>query len=150
MTGLARLGVTVPQHAVSRVERRGVLTIPVFFGAVIGIERAVARKRAWSYIVPAASGRAGIALVAGAPVAFAQALLLLASIASLIGNAQILREQSALHLWVLMLGAGCWLFGTLVWLVTSDPLREGAVSVCITRALLDGNGLLRHLILLGD
>jgi hypothetical protein len=125
MTGLARLGVAVPVHAQANAAWHGVLMIPVFFGAVVSLERAVALGHRWSYLAPATAALAGIALLAGAPPAVAQALLSVAATVSLAGNASVLRRQLALFLWILALGAADWWLGNLIWFASGDP----AVSV---------------------
>ncbi|MET5115542.1 hypothetical protein AAHH79_35025, partial [Burkholderia pseudomallei] len=66
-TGRARLGAPAPTHAVSRLAWHGVLMMPVFFGAVIGVERAVALGARWAYLVTATAAAAGLSLLAGAP-----------------------------------------------------------------------------------
>ncbi len=125
-TGLARLGAPAPAHAVSRLAWHGVLMIPVFFGAVIGIERAVALGARWAYLVPAMAVAAGITLLAGAPPMLAAALLAGAASVALAVNAAVLRRQTALFLWVLAASVGCWWAGDVVWLLTGDPFAAVA------------------------
>lgn len=122
MTGLARLGVNVPAHAVSKLAWHGVLMIPVFFGAAISIERAVALGARWAYLVPAAAAAAGIALLADAPPMLAAALLVGAASVALVVSAAVLRRQTALFLWVLAASVACWWAGNVVWLLTGNPL----------------------------
>ncbi|AIO67161.1 hypothetical protein [Burkholderia oklahomensis] len=121
LTGLARLGAAVPAHAASKLAWHGVLMIPVFFGAVIGIERAVALGERRAYLVPAAAVAAGIALLAGAPPALSATLLVGAASVALVVGAAMLRRQSALFLWVLAASVACWWAGNVVWLLTGDP-----------------------------
>lgn len=121
MTGLARLGVDVPAHARANAAWHGVLMIPVFFGAVISLERAVAFGGRWHYLAPVAAVVAGLALVAGAPPLMSEVLLLAAASVSVAGNALVLRRQRALFLWILTLAAANWGIGNLLWLVTDDP-----------------------------
>ncbi|AOJ80346.1 hypothetical protein WS86_06730 [Burkholderia savannae] len=125
-TGLARLGAAAPAHAVSKLAWHGVLMIPVFFGAVIGIERAVALGTRWAYLAPAAAVAAGVALLAGAPPAFAAMLLVGAASVALAVGAAVLRRQAALFLWVLAASVACWWAGNVVWLLTGDPFSAVA------------------------
>ncbi len=120
--GLARLGVPLPAHAVSRAAWHGVLMIPVFFGAAISLERAVAIGSAWCFSAPAAAALAGVLLLAGAPVPLAQAALLIAGAVLLAGSIVVLRKQLALHLAVLAIATVCWSAGNLAWIVFGDPL----------------------------
>jgi hypothetical protein len=115
-TGLARLAWAVPPLATSAAGWHGALMIPAFFGTVIGLERAVAIGRLWAYAAPAAAGLGGLCLVAGAPVAAAQALALLGAAVMLAASVQVLRRLTAPFTIVLAIGAGCWLAGGLAWL----------------------------------
>jgi len=116
--GLARLGWEVPPLAASAAGWHGALMIPAFFGTVIGLERAVAIGRLWAYAAPAAAGLGGLCLIAGAPVAAAQALTLLGAAAMLAASLQVLRRLTAPFTVVLALGAACWLIGNLAWLAS--------------------------------
>ena len=125
LAGLARLGVRVPSHAMSSIAWHGVLMLPVFFGALVSLERAVALQRAIYLLAPASAIAAGIVLIAGAAPVVAQSLLMVAASVALIASLQVLRRQAALHLAVLALAVLCWWFGSLVWLITDD------VSACM-------------------
>ena len=83
LAGLARLAWDVPPLAASAAGWHGALMVPAFFGTVIGLERAVAIGRLWAYAAPAAAGLGGLCLIAGAPVAAAQALALLGAVVML-------------------------------------------------------------------
>ncbi|WP_233863738.1 hypothetical protein [Paraburkholderia adhaesiva] len=120
-TGLARFGVALPAHAVARAGWHGVLMVPVFFGAVISLERAVAIGRAWCFAAPVGAALASVLLLAGAPVPLAQVALLVASIPLLVGSIFVMRRQFALYLITLAIAAACWTFGNLVWIVSGDP-----------------------------
>jgi len=114
--GLARLAWEVPPVAANAAGWHGALMIPAFFGTVIGLERAVAIGRLWAYAAPAAAGLGGLCLIAGAPVAAAQALALLGAVVMLAASLQVLDRLTAPFTIVLALGAACWLVGGLVWL----------------------------------
>lgn len=121
-TGLARLGLPLPTHALSRAAWHGVLMLPVFFGAVISLERAVALGRAWSFAAPIAVVLSGIALLVGAPVALVQAGVLVASLVLVAGSVVVFARQPALYLGVLAIAAVCWTLGAGIWLATGDAL----------------------------
>lgn len=118
MAGLARLAWEVPPLAANAAGWHGALMIPAFFGTVIGLERAVAIGRLWAYAAPAAAGLCGLCLIAGAPVAAAQALALLAAAVMLAASLQVLRRLFAPFTVVLALGAACWLAGSVAWLAS--------------------------------
>ncbi|WP_042264048.1 hypothetical protein [Paraburkholderia heleia] len=120
MAGLARLGVQVPDHAMTRVAWHGVLMLPVFFGALVSLERAVALQRAVYLLAPACALAAGVVLIAGAASVAAQWLLIAAASVSLVASLQVLRKQPARHLGVLALAVSGWWSGNLVWAMTND------------------------------
>ncbi len=122
MAGLARFGIAVPQHALSRAAWHGVLVLPIFFGAVVSLERAVALGGRRHLFAPAAVALAGLALLAGAPPLLAQALLTGGATAALLSAVSLLRRQTALHLAMLALGVFSWWCGDLLWLATGMPL----------------------------
>jgi len=120
--GLARFGVPVPYHALSKAAWHGVLMLPVFFGAVVSLERAVALGGGLHLMAPIAAALAGVLLLAGAPPVLTQALLLGAATLACASALWLLRRQAALHLSVLALGALAWWFGDLIWLATGSAL----------------------------
>jgi hypothetical protein len=113
--GLARLGIAVGAPAAALAGWHGVLMVPVFFGTVIGLERAVALGGAVGYAVPAATAAAGLAMLAGAPALWAQSLLVAAAALFLGLHLALLRRTPVLYLAVMALGAGCLLAGNCVW-----------------------------------
>ncbi|HEV6965842.1 hypothetical protein [Roseateles sp.] len=86
------------------------LVICAFMGTVIAIERAVALRHVLGFAGPAASAGAGLAWLAGAPMA-AAGMALAAALAFVAVNAVIIRRQPAPHTVVLGLGALCWAVG---------------------------------------
>jgi hypothetical protein len=87
-----------------------------FLGTVIGLERAVALGRRWTYLGPLLSGLGGLALVAGLPGPAAPVLMLLSSVGLVAVFALLLRRQPALFHAVMALGALAWLVGNALWL----------------------------------
>ena len=120
LTGLARLGVVVPAFALTRAAWHGVLMIPVFFGTVISLERAVAMQRTAPYLAPAGTVVAGAALLAGAPVPLVQALLVIAAGILVAASIRLARRQRTLFLFVLAGAAVCSAVGNGVWLTVGD------------------------------
>jgi hypothetical protein len=115
LAGLARLGWSVPPIAANAAGWHAALMIGAFFGAVISLERAVALGQGWAYLAPAAAGLAGVVLLAGAPLALAQALAIAAGATLCAASIQVLRRQTAPFTVVLAVGALCWLVGNLGW-----------------------------------
>ncbi len=113
--GLVRLGLDVPSAPVLALHH-GPLMVSGFLGTVIGLERAVALKRAWPYAVPLLSGLGALALIAGLPEKAGAALIVLASLGLVGVFAVIVRIQPAAHSVVMGIGAGCWLVGNILWL----------------------------------
>lgn len=122
LAGLARFGVSVPSHALSKAAWHGVLVLPVFFGALVSLERAVALGGGRHLGAPVAAVLAGWALLTGAPVALAQALLLGAATIASVSVFGLLCRHAALHLSILALGVLAWWFGNALWLYTGSAL----------------------------
>lgn len=121
LSGLARLGWTMPTWAVAAVGVHGALMISAFFGAVISLERAVALGRRWAYQAPLAAGLAGVALLTGAPTTVSAGLAIYAAVVMVAANILVIRQLTATFTLVLGGGALCWLAGNLVWLATEMP-----------------------------
>ena len=116
--GLLRLGVVLPatQDAVW-LGQAGVshaaLMIGAFLGTVIGLERAVAVKLRMAFLAPLACGLGGLCLLAGQ--GGAGAWLMAAGSAVFIAvNVVVVRRQSALHTWLLLVSALAWLIGNVL------------------------------------
>ncbi|WP_017772194.1 hypothetical protein [Paraburkholderia kururiensis] len=122
LAGLARLGVSVPAHAAANAAWHGVLILPVFFGGLVSLERAVALQRRLYFVAPAAAILAGVMLAAGASPVVAQVLLVMAATVALAANVRVLQRQRAFHLYVLALAGLCGWFGNVVWFATGDVL----------------------------
>jgi len=115
LAGLARLDWNMPATATHAAGWHGALMISAFLGTVISLERAVALGRGWAYLAPAAAGLGGIALLAGAPLAVAQALGVAAATLLLIASVVVLQRLMASFTVLLALAALCWLAGNALW-----------------------------------
>lgn len=122
LAGLARLGWSVPPRAAAASGWHGALMISCFFGAVISLERAVAIGRGWAYLAPAAAGLGGAALLAGAPLVFAQMLALGAAAILVTASMLVLQRLVAPFTLVLALAAACWLIGNIAWLASGNAI----------------------------
>jgi hypothetical protein len=113
--GLARLGWGMPALLASAAALHGPLMICGFFGVVIALERAVAIGRGWAYLGPLLAGLGGASAVHAAltPAAW---LFLAGSGVLLVASIDVMRRQTALFTFTLVLGAACWMAGNALWL----------------------------------
>lgn len=125
LSGLARLGLPVPDIIARLVGVHGALMIGGFFGTVIALERAVALGKLWPYAAPAFSGIAAITLIAGAPNILAQLLLCLAALVMSAACTSVWLRQPVAHHAVLTIAALLWFAGNIVWAV------DGAVAPAV-------------------
>jgi hypothetical protein len=122
LAGLARLGVEWVMPVAARwAAWHGVLMASCLMGAVISLERAVAYKRLAGYFAPGAALAAALVLLAGAPAVLAALLLACAALCLIGVSIRLWRLQPQLHGALLVLAAGFWLLGDLLWLMTKDP-----------------------------
>ncbi len=105
LAGVARLGWSVPEIALPLIPHHGVLMIPAFFGAVIGLERAVAIGRLWAYAAPLFSGLGGVLLISSAEPGLPLLMLTLGSLIFVAASITVLTIQNALHNWILFIGS---------------------------------------------
>jgi hypothetical protein len=94
----------------------GPLMISGMFGALIGLERAVALGRDWAYAAPALAGAGTLALVAGAPAeagagAYTSAAAVLSGMALLVTV-----RQPTVAAGTVLLAALAWLAGNVMWM----------------------------------
>jgi hypothetical protein len=115
-TGLARLGVPLPDGVPAIAEFHGALMICGFLGTLISLERAVALGRGWAYAAPLLSALGVCALLASIASLAAYAFLL-ANIALIGSSLAVLHRQPALFTAVLAVAAACWGAGTLAWIL---------------------------------
>ncbi|MDI1341061.1 hypothetical protein [Polaromonas sp.] len=116
--GLLRVGVTL--HSLPDATWPGqaalahaALMICGFLGTVIGIERAVAVKLRAAFLAPLASGAGGALLLLGQSGPGAWLGVAAAAIFTAV-NIVIVRRQRAAHTWLLLVAAGAWLTGNLL------------------------------------
>lgn len=114
--GLLRLGLDVAPLRPSLAALHGPLLVLGFLGTQIGLERAVALRRGWAYVAPAASAAGAVWLLAGLPADPGRALLVVAGLALVAVFVAVLRIQPAWHNAVMALGALAWVVGALAWL----------------------------------
>ena len=113
-SGLARMGVPMPDVAATAAAWHGPLMMCGFLGTVISLERAVAIGRGWAYAGPLCAGLGGLAIVAGF-VQFAPWLVLGASVLLLAASLDIVARQRAMFTWTMAAGALSWAVGNALW-----------------------------------
>ena len=111
--GLARIGWQIPSF-LNLSAAHGPLMVSGFLGVLIPLERAVAIRRRWMFLVPALAGLGWIALLL---LPFVGAILLtLASLGTLIILGVMMRREPALHTAMMFLGGLAWVTGNSLWL----------------------------------
>lgn len=114
--GLLRLGWSLPTPQASLAALHGPLIVCGLLGTVIGLERAVALGKPWTFAGPLLTLAGGFALLAGLPTSLAALLMAGGSLVLLAVFAAVLRRQPARFIVTMALGAGAWLGGNLLWL----------------------------------
>ncbi len=114
--GVLRLGWSLPLLQPTLPISHGPLMVCGFLGTVIGVERAVALNRPWTYLGPVLTGLGGLALIVGLPSPSGALLITLGSLGLVAVFGLILRLQLAPFTVTMGLGALLWLGGNMLWL----------------------------------
>jgi len=109
--GLIRAGWVWNPLQTEFIVRHGALMVSGFLGTVIGVERAVALNRGWTYIAPALAALGGLAMLAGLPASIAALLLTLAGVGLVAVFILIVRIETAGYTVTMAIGAAMWLVG---------------------------------------
>lgn len=118
--GLLRMGWSLPPLSPSLADAHGPLMVSGFLGTLIGLERAVALNHSWMYLAPGLTALGGITILLGGPAAAGAAAITLGSLFLVLIFAHLVRQQPALFTYVLLLSAGVWVVGNLLWLFGMD------------------------------
>ncbi len=142
LSGLARLGLPMPEAIARLTGVHGALMVGGFLGTVISLERAVALGVRWPYAAPFFSGFAAVAMIGAAPPPWAAGLLCLAALIMSAACASVWLRQPVAHHAVLTIAALLWLAGNLVWLldgtiVPAVPLWAGFLLLTIAGERLE-------------
>lgn len=128
--GLLRAGLSMP--AVAALDwasqasgLHSALMVCGFLGTVIGIERAVALRAAWAFLVPLATSLGAACLLARQYV-WGAALFECGALVFVCVNAVIVKRQSASHTWMLLLSAVVWVIGNSRFMLLG--LSDGVLS----------------------
>lgn len=115
-TGLQRLGLDIPVLRTDLAGLHGPVFVLGFLGTQIGLERAVALRRGWPFLAPAAAGAGSLWLIAGLPATAGQVLLMIGGLTLCSVYLTLHREAPAWHNGVMGLGAAAWTAGVISWL----------------------------------
>ncbi len=114
-TGLHRVGLGGSEALAGLAELHGPLMVSGFFGAVIGLERAVATGRLWAYLGPFAAGTGTVLVLVGAPLSAVHAAWIVAGLVLAAASTGIALRLPALFTGTLACGAFAWPVGMLAW-----------------------------------
>jgi hypothetical protein len=114
--GLIRLGWDWPALRPALPAAHGPLMVSGFLGTLIGLERAVALERRWTYIGPSLSGLGGMLLIVGVRGSSGALLITLGSLGLVAAFLLIIRRHPAIFTVTMGLGALVWLVGNSLWL----------------------------------
>lgn len=114
--GLARLGLDLPLPQPAHLLLHGPLMVAGFLGTVVGLERAVAVGRTWTYAAPLLAVSGTLATLAWPASAVGPTLVASSSLLLVAVYALVLKRQPTLFTGVMAAGAVSWLAGNLLWL----------------------------------
>ena len=123
--GLARMGWLLPIPNSQFVLVHGPLMVVGFLGTLIGLERAVALKRWWAYLIPICGALSALVALLGAPLQISASLAILASIFLIAVFITLYRRYPSEHFIIMALSGLVWFVGNALWLM------EAAVFVFI-------------------
>lgn len=103
--GLLRLGVWSPWTTAGLADNHGPLMVLGFVSTAIGLERAVALRRAWAWLAPLGTACGAIAILVNAPLAVSGGLFILGTVALTCIYVAVYQRQSANAILIQGLGA---------------------------------------------
>ena len=114
--GWLRIGWAWPPLLPFLPSLHGPLMVAGFLGTLIGLERAVAIGKTWSYIAPLLMAAGTLLILFFGPVQAGLVLIVLGSLGLTAVNIYIINHHTALHTVTIGLGAVCLLVGNSLWL----------------------------------
>lgn len=115
--GLVRLGWPWPLPEAAWSARHGILMVPVFFGGLIALERAVALRHRWTYLAPLFHLLGGLFLLTTKGTIFGRTFLLAGAVVFLLLLGLIMKRHPAPYTMVMALAAGALAVGDVLWAV---------------------------------
>ncbi len=114
--GLVRLGWVLPDIHINLTMAHGALMVSGFLGTIIAMERVVALRKTWLYVVPLSSGVGWVVSLALPQTGFGQLLITLGSLGMVFILGIMIRREPAIHVVIIGAGALCWFIGNVLWL----------------------------------
>lgn len=116
-TGLSRLGWDITELRTGLLALHGPLMVGGFLGTVIGLERAIALNKPWTYLAPLLSGIGSMIVILTPYETAGRLLITIGSLWFVIVFTAILRLQFAAFTVTMGIGAMLWLVGNIFWLI---------------------------------
>lgn len=139
--GLLRLGWPWPAWTLNLPAWHGPLMVSGFLGTLIGLERAVALRRTWSYVAPCLTGLGGLILLSGGPARPGILCLTAGSLAFVGVSFLIWRREPATHTATLLVGACLWALANGLWLAGQPISRLSAWWAAFLLLIIAGERL---------
>lgn len=112
--GVIRIGWMWNPIQAKWIASHGALMVSGFLGTVIGVERAIALNRVWTFASPALAALGALALLLGLPSIIGTVLIVLGSLVLVAVFGLILKLHTAIYTGTMALGAVLWAVGNLV------------------------------------
>jgi hypothetical protein len=122
-SGLVRLGWILPVPSEEFPLAHGPVMVVGFLGTLIGLERAVALGRSWSYGIPILAAFSAVAVLTGFSVQLSALLAALASLLMVAVFVALYRQYPSEHFIIMGLSALAWLVGNVLWFVRLPIFR---------------------------
>ncbi len=114
--GLLRMGWVLPDIHINLTMAHGALLVSGFLGTIIAMERVVALRNTWLYIVPLLSGVGWVVSLALPRTSFGPLLITLGSLGMVFILGIMIRREPVIHVIVIGVGALSWFIGNALWL----------------------------------
>jgi hypothetical protein len=113
--GMLRLGWRWPVLILALPISHGPLMVSGFLGTLIGLERAVALRKFWTYLAPLATALGSVMLIFNLGGSLGALLITLGSFVLILEFVVILRQHLAFYTVTMALGAVVWFVGNILW-----------------------------------
>ena len=115
LSGLFRMGWSIPMGEIAG--EHGALMTGSFLGTLICLERIVALKKKWLYVVPVISGTSLVFFYLGEP-KIAMSMLTIGSLGLIYIYIDLIKRFGEYYFYVMMIGAIGWAVGNIIMIIT--------------------------------
>lgn len=115
LSGLLRIGWSIPMGQVAG--QHGALMVGSFLGTLICLERIVALKKKWMYVIPVVSWSSLVFFFIGMP-SFAMGMLTVASFGLIYIYSDLIQRFGEYYFYVMMVGAVGWAVGNIIMIIS--------------------------------